>query len=70
MNPTPIHYRSYLVRLWQEDSADGMQVWRVEIEHIQTGACLQFPTLEELWRYLHWQTRQGGDDEADIPDTQ
>ncbi len=68
MESTPTNYLSYLVRLWQDDPAGTTRPWRAEIEHIQTGARLQFRTLEELWGYLQRQTLQRDANDTNLPE--
>jgi hypothetical protein len=54
MSPT-IHYASFLVRLWREESADLSQksvMWESEVEHIQTGERWEFDTLDQMLAFL------------------
>jgi ABC-type transporter Mla MlaB component len=64
MSTSQLRYRSVLIRLWQERSADGTgdQAWRAEVEQIQTGDLRCFVSLDELWRYLRWQMAPGDDE--------
>ena len=43
-------YASFLLRLWQRDPAEesGLDSWRGEIEHIQSGKVLPFIQLNHL----------------------
>ncbi|NJM07233.1 hypothetical protein HC891_15140 [Candidatus Gracilibacteria bacterium] len=41
-------YRSFLVRLWREQGADGSAHWCGEAEHIQSGLHYYFTTLEAM----------------------
>lgn len=63
----PIEYTSFLIRLWREvtpppspsperrGARRGVSDWRGEAEHIQTGACWTFDTLDELLDFLRKQ---------------
>jgi hypothetical protein len=54
MSPT-IHYASFLVRLWREETADLSQQstnWESEVEHIQTGDRWEFDTLDQMLAFL------------------
>lgn len=42
-------YSSFLVRLWREHSEEHAESdWSGEVEHIQSGWCWNFATLDEL----------------------
>ena len=47
MNPEQkvTQYRSFLLRLWQENETDLPAVWRGEIEWIQSGQTWRFDSL-------------------------
>lgn len=54
----PIEYASFLIRLWRETNVDQSALpaeWRGEAEHIQTGECWTFDTLDELLGFLRKQ---------------
>jgi hypothetical protein len=54
MSPT-IHYVSFLVRLWREETTDLSQQstnWESEVEHIQTGDRWEFDTLDQMLAFL------------------
>ena len=64
------NYMSFLLRL--SCSSDGSQPtgWRAEIEHIQSGNCHNFDTLDEaiLWLYASLERlRAGPTSSADTP---
>ena len=44
-------YTSFLVRLWPA-TADHAGAWSGEIEHIQSGECRSFATLEAALAWL------------------
>ena len=66
----PTDYTSYLVRLWQEPLAaePHASIWCVEVEHIQSGACRRFRTLDELQQYLQQHAFAGVDHAPGIYD--
>lgn len=45
-------YRSFLVRLWCEVSADGDEQWCSEVEHIQSGSTERFASIDALLAFL------------------
>ena len=50
-----IEYASFLIRLWREAGTATTALltdWCSEVEHIQTGQCWTFGTLEELMDFL------------------
>lgn len=50
-----IEYASFLVRLWREQpvsQSESVPDWQSEVEHIQTGHCWTFETLDELLGFL------------------
>jgi hypothetical protein len=49
-------YTSFLVRLWRADMADDG--WHGQIEHIQSGMCREFDSLEAVLHFLHCATEQ------------
>lgn len=66
---TSIEYVSFLVRMWRERNQGSAgnappvkpatsQDWSSEVEHIQSGQCWHFHTLNDLLGFL----RQQGDD--------
>lgn len=48
-------YRSFLLRLWQVNSASGME-WRASLEDAQTGIRLGFSSIRRLHEFLLDQT--------------
>ena len=48
-------YRSFLLRLWQEEDMDGTATWRGEAESIQTGRQWQFAGLESIIAFFRTQ---------------
>ncbi len=48
-------YKSYLLRLWQAQTAGGM-VWRASLEEPHTGTRLGFSSLQRLHEFLLDQT--------------
>ena len=58
------HYRSFLLRLWQEEKMDGIATWRGEVESIQTGRTQQFAGLESLFDFIRAET--GGEEAAGV----
>jgi len=59
----PIEYTSYLIRLWRELNPDPRVLpaeWRGEVEHIQSGQCWSFSTLDELLGFLRRQAEDPG----------
>jgi hypothetical protein len=50
-----IEYASFLIRLWREAGTATTALltdWCSEVEHIQTGQCWTFGTLDELMDFL------------------
>ncbi len=56
----PVHYHSYLVRLWREQSQPH---WRASLRSIQTGEERWFAHVEQLFIFLHTQTAGSTDEE-------
>lgn len=65
---TSIEYASFLIRLWREappplelrgteGGREESPDWQGEVEHIQTGECWTFGTLDELLDFLHQQVK-------------
>lgn len=57
----PIEYTSFLIRLWRELNPDLHALpaeWQGEAEHIQSGQCWTFGTLDELLGFLRRQTEE------------
>ncbi|MCR4406568.1 MAG: hypothetical protein NUW24_06565 [Anaerolineae bacterium] len=55
-----VEYASFLIRLWCEQNPQQVGPtadWCGEIEHIQTGECWTFSTLDELLDFLRWQAK-------------
>jgi len=50
INPPQKKYRSYLLRLWCEETLD--QCWRVSLEDPRTGVRIGFASLEQLFAFL------------------
>jgi hypothetical protein len=62
-----VEYASFLIRLWREVGAEQPSTapdWRSEVEHIQTGDCWQFETLEELLNFLRRESEDDGRQEC------
>jgi hypothetical protein len=54
MTPS-IQYASLLIRLWREGNPERASTsinWHSEVEHLQTGDCWSFQTLDELLGFL------------------
>ena len=49
-------YRSFLLRLWQEEEAETPATWHGEVESIQTGRKWEFDCLESILDFLRTQT--------------
>ena len=65
MNNEPVHYSSYLVRVWQEKPASPAPLqWRAEVEHVQSGVRQRFESPAELWTFLRQLDLMGDDDHA------
>jgi hypothetical protein len=65
-------YVSYLLRLWQVQSKDGL-VWRASLEHASTGERRGFAYLADLYAFLEQKTAPvdedlPGSDAADCSD--
>ena len=54
-------YVSYLLRLWQVLSKDGL-VWRASLEHASTGECRGFACLADLFAFLEQETARTDED--------
>ena len=57
----PIEYTSFLIRLWREVNPNPRALpaeWPDEVEHIQSGQCWTFGTLDELLGFLRRQTEE------------
>lgn len=60
-----IEYASYLIRLWREAippfRGEGKKgevfEWHGEVEHIQSGRCWTFGSLDEVLAFLRQQAR-------------
>jgi hypothetical protein len=49
-------YCSYLIRAWQESSADGLEVrWQGEVESVQMGRKWRFDNLNDLLTFIRTQ---------------
>jgi hypothetical protein len=59
-------YVSYLLRLWQVQSEEGL-VWRASLEHASTGERRGFAGLEDLCAFLEQETTSGDEDEPNAP---
>lgn len=57
MSKRPSLYHSYLLRMWWARDKDKT-VWRASLESPHSGERYNFATLEELFRFLRWQTVQ------------
>lgn len=65
MSNEPLHYTSYLVRVWREEAAPpSLAQWRAEVEHVQSGVRRRFESPDALWTYLR-QLEPMGDDNHD-----
>ena len=56
MNREQQRYISYLLRLWQTESDDGL-VWRASLESPQSGERVGFTSLACLFGYLEREMR-------------
>ena len=54
---TKKQYRSYLLRLWVDD-VNGLQVWRISLEHPFSGERRGFARLEVLCAYLEMKMQE------------
>lgn len=61
-------YLSYLLRLWREKDRDR-PVWRASLERSRTAERQVFPSLDDLFEYLRWQTGVGFDADGDDDET-
>ena len=61
-------YFSYLLRLWREKDKDR-PVWRASLERSRTAERQVFPSLDDLFEYLQWQTGVGFDADGDDDET-
>jgi hypothetical protein len=59
-------YVSYLLRLWQVLSKDGL-VWRASLEHASTGERRGFACLADLFAFLEQETAPVDEDEPRAP---
>lgn len=51
-------YASFLVRVWQDaEIVETPTIWRVEIEHIQSGQKQHFDSLDQAFDFLHHQVQ-------------
>lgn len=57
-------YISFLLRVWQPDDAP-IGVWRGEIEHIQSGECRSFATLDAALGWLREAIERSHPDRSD-----
>jgi hypothetical protein len=57
MTHKPRRYRSYLVRLWGTEH-DDVSVWHASAEDTLTGERMNFPGLDQLFRFLEQQTHE------------
>ena len=55
-------YVSYLLRLWQVQSQEGL-VWRASLEQASTGERRGFATLADLYAFLERETARVDEDE-------
>jgi hypothetical protein len=62
----PIHYRSYLLRLWR-DHAGG--TWRASLQSTATEQIQHFGDLHGMWRFLNTELmeEEGEPQSGDIP---
>jgi hypothetical protein len=51
MSRTPTSYRSYLLRLWQDDNGQE-PIWRASLQSSLTGERQAFPSLDHLFAFL------------------
>ena len=54
LDPSPAHYRSYLVRLWQSSEQGA---WRASAQCVQTGGTVFFGDVESLLAFLQSQAK-------------
>jgi len=55
---THIEYASFLIRLSRQTNLDShgqTTEWNSEVEHIQSGKCWTFNSLDDLLVFLRWQ---------------
>ena len=59
------NYRSYLLRLWKDDSVEdiGKQGWQISLENPFTGERRRFVTLSDLFKYLELQIQERHEDQ-------
>ncbi len=67
----PLHYRSYLLRFWEEHSADSSlgvlppaERWRFSLEDPHSGARLGFANIDQLVAFLEDQIQSNSKREA------
>jgi hypothetical protein len=57
-------YVSYLLRLWQAQSQEGL-VWRASLEQANTGERRGFASLADLYAFLEQVTASANEDRPD-----
>ncbi len=60
-------YISYLLRLWQVQSQEGL-VWRASLEQASTGERQGFACLADLCAFLEQVTASANEDRPDSPE--
>jgi hypothetical protein len=55
-------YVSYLLRLWQTQSKEGL-IWRASLEHSSTGERRGFVCLADLFAFLEQETAPVDDED-------
>lgn len=61
MNPQPVSYFAYLLRLWCEQR-NGQTVWRASLESAQNEQQDGFASLDELFAFLEGRIEASGTD--------
>ena len=62
-----LHYRSYVLRCWEERPPGGAQPigkWRFSLEDPHSGARLGFAGFEQLIAFLNTQLQSNSNEEA------
>ena len=63
-----LHYASYLLRCWEEESQTPHHaaVWRFSLEDVQTGTRYGFSDLVTLMAFLHARLRPAPNPGSDV----
>lgn len=65
MHVRPLHYKAFLLRLWQEQSTEA-PVWRFSLEDPSSGQRLGFADLAALTTFLLQTTSESEDLKPEI----